>query len=123
MRPLLDTPSRPFSSIHSFFSKLSRLEEDAKRQQERIAELEEQLARKQAEEQQPTLLTVEAVKASSELQLQAPMQLSKSQVAPVRASPPLSLVDDSGSNEEALGGIIDWQAVGTLPPDPSCSNR
>ncbi|EDV34619.1 uncharacterized protein Dana_GF20861 [Drosophila ananassae] len=89
-------------------SKLIRLEEDVKRQQERIAELEEQLARKQAEEQQPTLLTVEAVKASTELQ--APMQLTKSQVAPVRPSPPLSLVDDSGSNEEALGGIIDWQA-------------
>ncbi|XP_017090650.2 TATA element modulatory factor [Drosophila bipectinata] len=92
-------------------SKLSRLEEDGRRQQERIAELEEQLARKLVEEQQqPTLLTVEAVKASSELQQQAPMQLPKSQVAPVRASPPLSLVDDSGSNEEALGGIIDWQA-------------
>jgi len=55
-------------------------------------------------------LTVEAVKASSELQPQLQMQLPKSQ-APLRSSPPLSLADDSGSNEEALGGIIDWQAV------------
>lgn len=91
-----------------------------KRQQERIAELEEQLARKQAEEQQPTLLTVEAVKASTELQ--APIQLTKSQVAPVRPSPPLSLVDDSGSNEEALGGIIDWQAVGSCHHNPYSLN-
>ncbi|KAH8354789.1 hypothetical protein KR084_007835 [Drosophila pseudotakahashii] len=89
---------------------LSRLQEELRQQQEQIAHLEQQCQRHKAEAEQskqPSLLTVEAVKAaSSELQQ---IQLPKSQ-APLRSSPPLSLADESGSNEEALGGIIDWQA-------------
>nr|NP_572360.1 TATA element modulatory factor [Drosophila melanogaster]AAF46211.1 TATA element modulatory factor [Drosophila melanogaster]AFH41857.1 FI19713p1 [Drosophila melanogaster] len=91
---------------------LSLLQEEIQQQQERIASLEQLCQRQKEEEEQrkqPTLLTVKAVKASSELQPQLQMQLPKSQ-APLRSSPPLSLVDDSGSNEEALGGMIDWQA-------------
>ncbi|XP_052850217.1 TATA element modulatory factor [Drosophila gunungcola] len=97
---------------------LSSLQEELGQQLEQVASLEQQCQQQQqqAEKEQPSLLTVEAVKASSELQpmqmqmqMQMPMQLPKSQ-APLRSSPPLSLADDSGSNEEALGGIIDWQA-------------
>ncbi|XP_017048194.1 TATA element modulatory factor [Drosophila ficusphila] len=89
---------------------LNLLQEEIRQQQEQIARLEQRCQQQSAEnelsKQQHSLLTVEAVKAaSSELQ----PQLSKSQ-APLRSSPPLSLADDSGSNEEALGGIIDWQA-------------
>ncbi|XP_016948689.1 TATA element modulatory factor [Drosophila biarmipes] len=91
---------------------LGQLQEELRQQQEQIASLEQQCQRQKAEAEQskqPSRLTVEAVKASSELQPQLQMQLPKSQ-APLRSSPPLSLADDSGSNEEALGGIIDWQA-------------
>ncbi|XP_016985212.1 TATA element modulatory factor [Drosophila rhopaloa] len=91
---------------------LSLLQDELRQQQERIANLEhqcQQQAENERSKQQPSLLTVEAVKASSELQPQLQMQLPKSQ-APLRSSPPLSLADDSGSNEEVLGGIIDWQA-------------
>ncbi|BFG03026.1 TATA element modulatory factor [Drosophila madeirensis] len=57
----------------------------------------------------PSLLTVEAVKASSEMQPQkVPVQPPYSTLR--QHSPPLSLADDSGSTEEAMmGGIIDWQ--------------
>ncbi|XP_017064791.1 TATA element modulatory factor [Drosophila eugracilis] len=97
---------------NDFQKQLSLLQEKVKQQEEQIANLELQCQRQKAESEQgkqPSLLTVEAVKASSELQPQLQMQLPKSQV-PLRSSPPLSLADDSGSNEEALGGIIDWQA-------------
>ncbi|XP_017013039.2 TATA element modulatory factor [Drosophila takahashii] len=82
---------------------LSRLQEELEQQREQLSQLEQQcqLAKAEAEQgKQPSLLTVEAVKAaaSSSEQLQLPK------------SPPLSLADESGSNEEHLGGIIDWQA-------------
>ncbi|KAH8421351.1 hypothetical protein KR009_002638 [Drosophila setifemur] len=94
---------------------LSSLQEEVRHQQERIAGLEQQLQQRQATEEegqspsQPSLLTVEAVKTiSSGMQTHSHPQMSKHQVG-MRSSPPLSLADDSGSNEEALGGIIDWQ--------------
>ncbi|KAH8386772.1 hypothetical protein KR093_002442 [Drosophila rubida] len=77
-------------------------------------ESESELHRKQQQQHQrafqPNIsssseLTLEAVKASAEL---AESRCQKQQLQ-LHASPPLSLVDDSGSTEEALGGIIDWQ--------------
>ncbi|EDW27078.1 GL16560 [Drosophila persimilis] len=102
-------------SAHS--RQLATLLEELQVHQERIVGLEELQCQQQekqhadagAEAEQeavkrqpvPSLLTVEAVKASSEMQPQK---------VPVEHSPPLSLADDSGSTEEAMmGGIIDWQ--------------
>ncbi|XP_017139622.1 TATA element modulatory factor isoform X2 [Drosophila miranda] len=102
-------------SAHS--RQLATLLEELQVHQERIVGLEELQCQQQeqqhadagAEAEQeavkrqpvPSLLTVEAVKASSEMQPQK---------VPVEHSPPLSLADGSGSTEEAMmGGIIDWQ--------------
>ncbi|XP_017139615.1 TATA element modulatory factor isoform X1 [Drosophila miranda] len=104
-------------SAHS--RQLATLLEELQVHQERIVGLEELQCQQQeqqhadagAEAEQeavkrqpvPSLLTVEAVKASSEMQPQK---------VPVEHSPPLSLADGSGSTEEAMmGGIIDWQTV------------
>lgn len=89
------------------------MQEQLKQRQEKLDALTEQCQqleadlRKQRSFQRSTELTVEAVKASSEL--------SESRChKPLHASPPLSLVDDSGSTDEALGGIIDWQGVSEI---------
>ncbi|XP_030381099.1 TATA element modulatory factor [Scaptodrosophila lebanonensis] len=89
---------------------VSQLQKELKERLEKIQELEQQYLQLEAEQQKMSQfrssdLTVEAVKASTELQAQ-----TKSHIHTSRVSPPMSLADDSGSNEEALGGIIDWQA-------------
>ncbi|XP_062141415.1 TATA element modulatory factor [Drosophila sulfurigaster albostrigata] len=68
----------------------------------------QQLQHQQRAFQPNSELTVEAVKASSEL-AESRCLKQQQQQQQLHASPPLSLVDDSGSTEEALGGIIDWQ--------------
>ncbi|KAL7744992.1 hypothetical protein ACLKA6_007256 [Drosophila palustris] len=93
---------------NDFKSQLDALQEQLKLRQDRVDALTEQCQqlesdlRKLRSFQRSSELTVEAVKASSEL------SESRCHKA-LHASPPLSLVDDSGSAEDALGGIIDWQ--------------
>lgn len=93
---------------NDYKSQLGTLQEQLRQRQDKLEALTEQVQqletelRKQRSYQRSSELTVEAVKASSEL--------SESRCQkPLHASPPLSLVDDSGSTEDALGGIIDWQ--------------
>ncbi|XP_022223484.2 TATA element modulatory factor [Drosophila obscura] len=110
-------------SSHS--RKLATLQEQLQAHQERIVGLEEQQQCQQRQQQQkadaeaeretlqrqpmPSLLTVEAVKASSEMQPhKSPVHSPHSALR--QHSPPLSLADESGSTEDAMmGGIIDWQ--------------
>lgn len=77
-----------------------------KQQHQQLEAAKEQSQQLEAElrKQRSSQLTVEAVKASTEL---AESRCAKA----LHVSPPLSLVDDSGSTEDALGGIIDWQGV------------
>lgn len=95
------------------FSQLSTLQVQLKQRQDKLESLAEQCQQLEAELrklhafQRSSELTVEAVKASNELsENRCQKQL--------HVSPPLSLADDSGSNEDALGGIIDWQGVSKL---------
>ncbi|KAH8396002.1 hypothetical protein KR222_001491 [Zaprionus bogoriensis] len=88
-------------------SQLTALQEQLQQRQEQLNASLEQCQQLESElrKQRSSALTVEAVKASAEL-AESRLTAAKS----LHASPPLSLVDDSGSTEEALGGIIDWQA-------------
>lgn len=91
-------------------SQLSSVQEQLKERQDKLDSLAEQCQQLEVELrklhafQRSSELTVEAVKASNE------MSENRCQ-KPLHVSPPLSLADDSGSNEDALGGIIDWQGV------------
>lgn len=87
-------------------SKLDELEVQLKQQHQQLEAAKEQSQQLEAElrKQRSSQLTMEAVKASAEL---AESRCAKA----LHVSPPLSLVDDSGSTEDALGGIIDWQGV------------
>lgn len=93
------------------------MEDKLRQQAKTIADLEQlcqqQQAKAEADQKQlkHSLLTVEAVEMAGLLQQQQQQpSMAKSQPAANRSSPPLSLVDDCGSNE-GLGHIIDWQAV------------
>ncbi|XP_023170086.2 TATA element modulatory factor [Drosophila hydei] len=93
---------------NDYKSQLSTLQVQLKQRQDKLESLAEQCQQLEAELrklhafQRSSELTVEAVKASNELsENRCQKQL--------HVSPPLSLADDSGSNEDALGGIIDWQ--------------
>ncbi|XP_030567423.1 TATA element modulatory factor [Drosophila novamexicana] len=93
---------------NDYKSQLSTLQAQLKQRQDKLEQLAEQCQQLEADLrklhafQRSSELTVEAVKASSEL---SENRCQK----PLHVSPPLSLADESGSNEDTLGGIIDWQ--------------
>lgn len=89
---------------------MSELQEQLQQHQQQLDTAKEQCQQLETElrKQRSSQLTVEAVKASTEL------AESRCQAKSLHVSPPLSLVDDSGSTEDALGGIIDWQGVSAV---------
>ncbi|KAH8244928.1 hypothetical protein KR032_002485 [Drosophila birchii] len=111
---------------NDFKKQISSLEDKIQQQAKTITDLEQlckqqqQLAKAEADNQKQlkphsSLLTVEAVEMAGRMQQQQLNMPTKAQQAvAVRSSPPLSLVDDE---EEALGHIIDWQAVRGLQED------